>query len=74
MADPLPMPNRCTKCGEWWAQAHVCPTKKPPMRLDCRTCARFHVPKVGAICDSVIVCTNGDRHQPLPPVKLWKTI
>ena len=39
---------------------------------DCRTCARFHAPKVGAVCDSIIVCANADRYQPVPPVRLYR--
>ncbi len=41
---------------------------------DCRTCARCYSTKGRGVfgCDSVVACTNGDRYQPLPPVKLWR--
>ena len=41
---------------------------------DCRTCARCYATKGRGVygCDSVVACTNGDRYQPLPPVKLWR--
>lgn len=43
--------------------------------VDCRTCARCYSTKGRGVfgCDSVVACTNGDRYQPLPPVKLWRT-
>lgn len=79
MADPLPETNRCTRCGEWWAQAHVCPTAKRVYAYrgpepDCRTCARCYATKGHGVygCDSVVACTNGDRYQPLPVVQLWR--
>ena len=42
--------------------------------VDCRTCARCYATKGRGVygCDSVVRCTNGDRYQPLPPVKLWR--
>ena len=41
---------------------------------DCRTCARCYSTKGRGVygCDSVVACSNGDRYQPLPPVKLWR--
>ena len=42
--------------------------------VDCRSCARCYATKGRGVygCDSVVRCTNGDRYQPLPPVKLWR--
>ena len=38
--------------------------------LDCRTCRNFYVPHETCIEDAS--CTNGDRYEPLPPVRLWR--
>lgn len=36
---------------------------------DCRTCKGYNMSHK-EWCD---VCTNADRYQPLPPVRLWRT-
>lgn len=42
---------------------------------DCRTCV--HTSTTAKVCYLILHsakhCTNGDRHEPLPPVKLWRT-
>ena len=78
MAEPLPATNRCTKCGEWWAQAHMCPTAKQAYAYrgplpDCRTCSHYDDTGPGADICYADICTNGDRYDPLPVVQLWKT-
>ncbi len=39
--------------------------------VDCRTCKHF------GVCSSMpagrLICTNADRYDPLPPVRLWRT-
>ena len=76
MSDPLPTTNRCAKCGEWWAQAHVCPPRQAYAYTgptpDCKTC-RHYVTRNDAGCGSIAVCINANRYTPLPPVKLWRT-
>ena len=40
---------------------------------DCRTC-RNTITQYGVTrCNSTVVCTDADRYQPMPPVRLWKT-
>ena len=78
MSDPLTATNRCTRCGEWWAQAHVCPTAKQAYAYrgplpDCRTCKKASERMNGGFgCLVVGQCTNADRYEPLPVVKLWR--
>ncbi len=59
--------ERCPRHGR---QAYAYRGPEP----DCRTCARCYATKGHGVygCDSVVTCTNGDRYQPLPPVKLWR--
>lgn len=38
---------------------------------DCRTCRNLYVPHQTCIED--VPCTNADRYEPLPPVRLWRT-
>ena len=42
---------------------------------DCRTCMKYSV--AGNSCWTLwpaqVPCTNGDRYDPLPPVRLWRT-
>lgn len=88
MAEPLPATNRCGFCGEWWAQAHVCPSKadyiirpagikieaKP--EPDCRTCQHSVLDRYDEMhCHAFRLtgsCLDGDLYKPLPPVKLWR--
>ena len=39
---------------------------------DCRTCKRYRL-LGGPWCDIHGQCTNANRYQALPPVKLWRT-
>jgi hypothetical protein len=32
MSIPLPTTNRCTICGEWWADTHVCAVHARPLK------------------------------------------
>lgn len=45
-------------------------------QVDCRTCKWLHQPGDSPIagCISHGRCTNGDRYQALPPVRLWGTV
>lgn len=71
----------CRKCGRRNIE-HAngqCPTAKQAYSYrgpepDCRSCARCYATKGHGVfgCDSVVACTNGDRYQPLPPVRLWR--
>lgn len=62
----------------WIAMIAAAPGSAPDApavpAVDCRTCARCYSTKGRGVfgCDSVVTCTNGDRYQPLPPVKLWR--
>lgn len=40
---------------------------------DCRTCKRAAIQHGVTRCTSPYFCTNGDRYEPLPPVRLWRT-
>lgn len=41
---------------------------------DCRTCSLFYDWEEGVCTQSnKDPCTNGDRYEPLTPVKLWRT-
>ena len=43
---------------------------------DCRTCDSYaYTPTSGAYCRIVYepACTNADRYDALPPVRLWRT-
>ena len=37
---------------------------------DCRTCSHAGTTNVRPVCG---ICTNADRYDPLPPVRLWRT-
>lgn len=42
--------------------------------VDCRTCNRAYIRMTNEIgCRSVGNCTNADRYEPLPPMRLWRT-
>ena len=40
---------------------------------DCRTCKRAAIQHGVTRCTSPYFCTNGDRYEPLPPMRLWRT-
>ena len=42
---------------------------------DCRTCAKRSALHIRTVCalPRKQPCTNGDRYEPLPPVRLWRT-
>ena len=60
------------RLGDLWKCAKSAAPAVPA--VDCRTCARCYATKGHGVfgCDSVVACTNGDRYQPLPPVRLWR--
>ena len=39
--------------------------------VDCRTCNAYG--RKTETCYAGDICTNADRYQPLPPVRLWRT-
>ena len=44
------------------------------VEADCRTCTRHYTDKGQQVgCSSIVACVNGDRYEPLPPVRLWRT-
>ena len=63
------------ECGQALAKLRAMIASAPAVpAVDCRSCARCYATKGRGVygCDSVVRCTNGDRYQPLPPVKLWR--
>ena len=41
---------------------------------DCRTCTHHYLNIYeNNACEEYAMCTNADRYQPLPPVRLWRT-
>ena len=41
---------------------------------DCRTCAHHYLNIYeNNACEEYAMCTNADRYEPLPPVRLWRT-
>lgn len=60
----------CSECGYLHlGKSHVCvPTPRP--EPDCRTCT--HQKLLGGPFCLADICTNGDRYDPLPPMRLWK--
>ena len=40
---------------------------------DCRTCKHLFELPHGAVYCSIFGCTNADRYDPLPVVRLWRT-
>ena len=63
-------PTRDIECGNNPAHwCHTCP-QQHRHEPDCRTCRNFYIPHETCIEDAS--CTNGDRYEPLPPVRLWR--
>lgn len=63
-------PTKDIVCGDWpglWCLE--CP--KHSQGPDCRTCTAFG--RISVQCYSNDPCTNADRYEPLPPVRLWRT-
>ena len=56
--------ERCPKHGK---QAYAYRGPEP----DCRTCRKV-IQRNGIGCGSVVMCTNADRYDPLPPVRLYR--
>lgn len=76
MADFIPK-RGCTNASGGCFEAGACLFSCSAQRQagpDCRTCARCYSTKGQGVygCDSIVGCTNGDRYQPLPPVRLWR--
>lgn len=65
-------PTRDIECGDNPAHwCHTCPQQHRP-EPDCRTC--MHIDWVThKACALPHTCTNGNRYQELPPVRLWRT-
>ena len=41
---------------------------------DCRTCGHHYLNAYeNPACEEYVMCTNADRYDPLPPVRLWRT-
>ena len=63
-------PTKDIVCGDWpglWCLE--CP--KHSQGPDCRTCAN-HVACVNTYPERQ-TCVSGDKYQPLPPMRLWRT-
>lgn len=65
------MSNEMTRAHNKAFGIQAKPTRRAPLP-DCRTCSRYRL-LGGPWCDIHDQCTNGDRYQALPPVKLWRT-
>ena len=81
MTEPLPLTNRCTKCGEWFHTVHVCPMpleallkpRKPTEADRQRALERAQAAEdmrsrvlLGEARDSCDYCDDGDGHSIFP--------
>ena len=67
-------PTRDIECGNNPAHwCHTCPQQHRP-EPDCRTCVKRSALHIRTVCalPRKQPCTNGDRYEPLPPVRLWR--
>lgn len=53
------------------AQMHAYSDAENAAARDCRTCKHLNAMAVTGPCVSDVPCTNADRYEPLPPVRLW---
>ena len=67
----------CTECGRIHRDSPVdiAPAAPAVPAVDCRTCAKFAGTHAHGQCLADLrladLCMDGDRYEPLPPVRLW---